>query len=94
MIVKKGSVPFIKGDKSAIEPLIKVLKDKNGDVRASTAMALGTIGDKSAIKPLIEVLKDKKEFARLEAERALKKITGQDFGTDYEQWMEWWEKNK
>ncbi len=29
-----------------------------------------------------------------ETEKALKKITGQDFGTDLTEWQKWWKKNK
>ena len=56
--------PFLEAFKSqdhfaliALEPLIKVLEDKNSDVRYSAAYALGKIGDKRAVEPLIKALK-------------------------------------
>jgi HEAT repeat protein len=45
-------------NKSALEFLVEVLKDKNPHVRYSVALALGKIGDKRALKPLAEALKD------------------------------------
>ena len=54
--------------------LIEVLKDKDKDVRVSTAKALGTIGDKSALPALIAALKDKDWFVRNKAAEVLMKI--------------------
>jgi hypothetical protein len=59
------------GDKRAVEPLIKTLKDGNIHVRrqprppynyysCSVIQALGDIGDKRAVEPLIKALEDKK----------------------------------
>ena len=55
---------------------------------------MGRIGDKRAVEPLIEALKDEDEGARWLAAEALKKITGNDFGEDYEEWRKWYEKQK
>jgi len=82
------------GDKSAVKPLIAVLKDKDGLVLLYAIAALGEIGDKSAVKPLIAAMKDEDGSFRQEAGEALRKLTNQDFGEDYEKWQEWWEANK
>lgn len=60
--------------KSAIPSLIKYLKDKNPNVRKSTARALGKIKDKSAIPALIEALKDENARVRNSAAYALETI--------------------
>jgi len=79
-------------DKRAIPPLIEALKDEDWCVRFAAAKALGEIKDKRAVSPLIEALKD--ENVHGYAAIALRKITGKNFGEDYEKWMKWWRKNK
>jgi len=69
------------GDARAIEPLIKILKDKilkDEDVtlRETAAMALGEIGNVRAVEPLIEVLDDANANVRIAAITALGKIGG------------------
>lgn len=82
------------GDKIAVKPLIEALKVLDYSVCCSAAKALAKIGDTRAVRPLIRLLKNGNKYVRLTVAEALKEITGQDFGTDYEQWMEWWNKNK
>lgn len=83
------------GSKSAVKSLIKVLlKDPAVNVRWSVAEALGKIGDKSAVAPLMAALKDENEYVGAYAAQALKKITSQNFGQNYDKWLDWWEKNK
>jgi len=64
------------GDSSAVEPLIKALKDKYYGVRREAANALVNIGDARAVEPLIKALKDKDKDVRERAARALVKIGG------------------
>ncbi|MCD6493385.1 MAG: HEAT repeat domain-containing protein [Archaeoglobaceae archaeon] len=78
----------------AVEPLIQALKDDDSNVREKAAWALGWIGDKRAVEPLIQALKDEDSNVRQGAAYALGEITGKDFGTDYNKWNEWWQKNK
>lgn len=85
------------GDPRAVEPLMGVLKTA-GDVwtRASVAKALGMLKDNRAIEPLIETLKEVRSYsaARMDVERALKELSGQDFGEDAEKWKGWWEQSR
>lgn len=58
-----GNIAAIKASyaKPAIEPMLKLLKDKEASVRAAAAEALGKVDDpKQTVKPLIELLKDDK----------------------------------
>lgn len=79
-------------DARAAERLIAALKDQSSPVRLRAAGALGEIKDARATEPLITMLKD--PINQWDAAEALKKITGQDFGTDHGKWKQWWEKNK
>jgi tetratricopeptide (TPR) repeat protein len=76
------------GDLSAVEPLIRALKDKEGaalkdrqanekaDVRHNAAVALGKIGDQRAVKPLENLLEDSDEYKMVQeaAQSALEEI--------------------
>ncbi len=61
-------------DLNTVEPLIKVLKDQNGLLRAKAICSLGLLGDQRAVEPLIETLNDENQEARFEAGRALGEI--------------------
>jgi HEAT repeat protein len=82
-----------KKDSSAIPFLLAMLNDRNIYVRQNAETALIDMGE-PAVEPLINFLRqDNLEFQR--AVNALKKITAQDFGQDYNLWMKWWqEQNK
>jgi hypothetical protein len=43
---------------------------------------------------LIAALKDSYPNIKEQAAEVLKKMTGEEFGTDPEKWQQWWEKNK
>jgi len=52
------------------------------------------IGDIYSVAPLIAALKDSYPNIKEQAAEVLKKMTGEEFGTDPEKWQQWWEKNK
>ncbi len=79
---------------SAVNELIKVLKDENPAVRMSAAFALGKIRQISAITPLINALDDSNSIVRVHAAWALNNITGKDFGQNQQIWRDWWQENK
>jgi len=62
---------LVKLGKSAVEPLIPFLKDRNVDVRRGAAEALGKLGDARAVDPLIACLKDRNVSMRRIAATAL-----------------------
>ncbi|RKZ22316.1 hypothetical protein DRQ23_05365 [bacterium] len=60
--------------KTAVEFIVKSLKDDDVFVREKGASVLGKIGDKSVVEPLIQLLDDKNERVRKEAIKALGEI--------------------
>lgn len=57
------------------------------------AMYLGKLGDGAAIPYLIKGLRD--HHARglyPEVGKDLKKLTGLDYGTDFQKWLAWWKR--
>jgi hypothetical protein len=66
---------------------------KNAPIDA--ANALGEIKDPRAIKPLIDQLKiTKNKWGSKQVGKALKKITGKNYGRNHDKWLKWWEDNK
>jgi bilin biosynthesis protein len=61
-------IPF--GDK-AVDPLIALLMDEDGDVRVHAATALGWVGGHEAVQPLLVALNDENQYVRRYAARAL-----------------------
>ena len=58
------------------------------------AITLGKIGDTCAVEPLITTLKHEDNNMRVVVAEALKNITGQHLGPDYDSWLNWWEGQK
>jgi WD40 repeat protein len=79
---------------AAVKPLIACLKDKDPYVREVAIAILRDMKEPKAIEPLITALKDEDWNVRNTTAKALKNITGQDFGKDQAKWQEWWEQNK
>jgi hypothetical protein len=90
--------------KEASPALMQALQDPEILVRGGAAWALGEIEDMAAIDPLIGALSDTygltdeqirdrwdmRDFKwASEIWRALSKLTGQDFKSDFKAWMEW-----
>jgi len=61
------------GDSTAVEPLIRALKDIHWTVRKKAAIALRNVGE-PAVKPLIQALKDKDNVVLWRLAIALGKI--------------------
>jgi len=63
-------------DPTAVEPLIRALQDRDGDIRTTAASVLGEIGDTRAVPHLTRALEDKDPRVRAAATDALGKIEG------------------
>lgn len=55
----------------AVDPLIALLMDEDGDVRVHAATALGWIGGQDAVQPLLVALQDSDQYVRRYAARAM-----------------------
>jgi hypothetical protein len=93
---KIGDPRAVKPLADVLAPLIAALRKKSSDgVRSYAAEALGKIGDPRAVEPLIAALKGKLgQNAPYSARRALKKISGQDYGHNRGKWQKWWNQHK
>jgi len=77
----------------AVPALIATLSDEIPDNIQATG--LGYIGDPRAVGPLVRLASDTDLSSVLvQATRALRKLTGEDFHNSPEQWQAWWEENK
>jgi hypothetical protein len=81
-------------DPRTVYPLIEAIKDEDLEVRELAINTLGDIKDSKAIPALIAALKDEHWPIQWAARRALVDITGNDLGAYWENWQEWWNKNK
>ena len=65
-------------DERAVEPLIKLLKDKKPKVRISAIKALEVIEDERAVSPIIMCLEDGEKEVKIEALNALAVFAGKE----------------
>jgi bilin biosynthesis protein len=78
----------------AVDALVEVLKEKTSRARGDAAWALGKIKSTSAVPTLVAALNEADPVLQKDAAEALKRITGQDYGTDVKSWEKWWEQHK
>lgn len=96
LMAKREWAQLLKFERLAVEPLIKMLKDKDKDTRLNAAIIIGKFKDHRVIEPLIEALKDKEDEVKKQARVSLKTVTGKSFFglSGQKQWREWWEVNR
>ncbi len=80
---------LIEKGQEAVGPLIAALRSGQVSVRWSAVTILGQLGAKEAVTDLVGLLNDSE--VRDPAKEALQRITGEDFGDDYEAWKHWLE---
>lgn len=71
---------------SASDLLIPFTLHPNPEVRRTACLALGRIGVGASVPSLVEALQDDDAAVRSAAAGALRAITGEDRGTEYEDW--------
>jgi len=80
--------------KKAVEPLLAIATDraeKDNRDRWMAVRALGMIGDKQVVPSLIPLLYHLNANTRWWAQISLVRLTGQNFGKDWQAWGKWWD---
>lgn len=83
--------------KKAVEPLLQIAterREKDNRDRWMAVRALGMIGDESVVPALIPLVYHPNQNTRFWAQISLVRLTGQNFGTDWRKWGEWWNARK
>jgi len=81
--------------KEAVPAIINMLKnDRSNKVRASCAYTLGIYVNYAAFPALIKALSDDYKNVRIHALESLKKMSGQNYGDDKQEWNHWFQLNK
>ena len=81
--------------KDALPTITNMLKnDRSNKVRASCAYALGIYANYAAVPALIGALDDDYMDVKIHAMESLKKMSGQNYGYDKQEWDHWFELNK
>ena len=68
--------------------------DKNNRDRWMAVRALGLIGDQSDVPELIHLVYHGNVNTRWWAQITLVRLTGQNFGSDWNAWAKWWDESK
>jgi hypothetical protein len=71
---------------ASFNPLVEALKSDDNNVKMYAASALGHLKDERAVGPLASNLDDQDERVKKFTAKALKDITGKDFGDDKKKW--------
>ena len=76
--------------------LIEKAKDSTARpaLRCAAAAALGHTEDPKAVEALIVAMEDRVQGASIRIPAALKRITGEDYGTNAAKWRAWYERQK
>jgi hypothetical protein len=83
--------------KKAVKPLLDIAtdrKEKDSRDRWMAVRALGLIGDISVVPELIPLVYHYNGYTRFWAQISLCRLTGVNYGVDWQQWAVWWNKNK
>jgi len=81
------------GSKRAIEPLKRIAterRDKNNRGRWMAIRALAALNAKEVVPDLVHLVYHPNQNTRMWAQIALVRLTGQNFGYDWEKWAEYW----
>lgn len=82
---------------NALKPLLKVAterREKDNRDRWMATRALGIVGDQSAAPELIPLLYHYNQNTRFWAQISLVRLTGVNFGSDWQKWGNWWNREK
>jgi len=81
----------------AVAPLLQIAteeREKNNRDRWMATRALGLLGERAVVPKLIHLVYFPNANTRWWAQISLVKLTGRNFGTDWENWGRWWNSQK
>lgn len=78
----------------ALRQLAFERRDKNNRDRWMAVRALGLMGDRESVPELIHLVYHGNVNTRWWAQISLVRITGQNFGSDWQAWGKWWNEQK
>ena len=88
-----GTLAALRSQK-AVEPLLAIAADraeKDNRDRWMAVRALGVIGDKQVVPELIPLVYHFNANTRWWAQISVVRLTGQNFGNDWQAWGKWWD---
>jgi hypothetical protein len=80
-------------DPATLSPALPLLKSNDAYVWFNAALYLGSLNRQEAVPYLIKGLRHQASRSWGDCDSDLTAITGQNFGTDFKKWHEWWEKS-
>jgi len=86
-----GALATLAVPNSGGDVLARLSQERENWPRVQLAAAAQKLKLQKAIEPLIEWLGDPENNIKMAASRALRQITGQNFGVDQGKWAAWWE---
>lgn len=90
-IAALDALGLLKQDATA-PPVIACLSHKDWRVRAAAIHALATVRSKDALEPLVRIIAGDEGRLVEDAARTLKALSGRDFGTEYQTWQIWYDR--
>ena len=92
---KRGGLEKAHTSKAVFVLTPYLTNSKEAFYRQESIKALGDLGNELAVEPLINSFKhvQKNAYLKQQVSEALKKLTGQNFGSDSKKWLEWWQQN-
>ena len=91
--LKLASLKNIIKSKKAVDSLLKIAADrreKDNRDRWMATRALGIVGDESVVPELIHLVYHYNQNTRFWAQISLVRLTGKNFGRDWQKWGQWW----
>jgi hypothetical protein len=81
-------------DRSSTAALIELLEDQYALIQAAAATALGEMEDVSLCPYLIPMLQSRAPIVRECALKSLRKLSGEDYAFEVDEWNDWWEESQ
>jgi len=95
-ILRKSAVltlQMIAAPESADALLLRLDREEDPRILVEVAKAMSELKAQAAIPSLIRLLRNENDYVVQSSAAALTLLTRQQFGTNQDKWVEWWERN-